>query len=221
MGSVYWGMGMKPGEGGGRSAYVEHLNVVEDMVVEGEVVAGNDIDTGVLLDLPVLATESLALGEQVVSRQLTTPVCLVGLLQVSETSHAGETQDRRLNHGCECVKRKGTGKEERGDADGGTMDSSAGTFKYSPDFYYGAQTTSTAELFSHWLTGTLKRPRGAPSRHCSHCLSTPAFKSPWLLVSAAHICLFVPVSASVSSPHLLFAAPELDIVDDWALAGFQ
>jgi hypothetical protein len=77
----------------GRYAYVEHLNVVEDVVVEGKVVAGDDIDTGVLLDLPVLATESLALSEQVISRQLAGPVCLVGLLQVSETSHAGETQD--------------------------------------------------------------------------------------------------------------------------------
>lgn len=93
MGSVYWGMGTKSGEGGGREAYVEHLNVVEDVVVEGKVVAGNNIDTGVLLDLPVLATESLALGEQVISRQLASPVCLVGLLQVSETSHTGETQD--------------------------------------------------------------------------------------------------------------------------------
>jgi hypothetical protein len=93
MGSVYWGMGSKPGRGGERNAYVEHLNVVEDVVVEGKVVAGDDIDTGVLLDLPVLATESLALSEQVISRQLASPVCLVGLLQVSETSHAGETQD--------------------------------------------------------------------------------------------------------------------------------
>jgi len=89
---------MKPGRRG--ETYVEHLDVVEDVVVESEVVAGNNIDTGVLLDLPVLAAKSLALGEQVISRELAGPVCLIGLLQVSQTSHAGETQDRRLNHGC-------------------------------------------------------------------------------------------------------------------------
>lgn len=84
--------------GGGRvrvqcDTYVEHLNVVENVVVEGEVVAGNDIDTGVLLDLPVLETESLALGEEVISGELAAPVGLVGLLEVSQASHAGETQD--------------------------------------------------------------------------------------------------------------------------------
>ena len=100
------------------------------------------------------------------------------------------------------------------------MDSSAGAFKYSPDFYYGAQTTSTAELFTQWLTGTLKRPRGAPSRHCSHCFSTPAFKSLWLLVPTPQSCLFVPVSTSGPSPYFLFAARELGIVDNWALVGW-
>lgn len=73
--------------------YGEHLDVVENVVVEGEVVAGDNIDTGVLLDLPVLETESLTLSEEIISGELTAPVCLVGLLQVSETSHAGETQN--------------------------------------------------------------------------------------------------------------------------------
>lgn len=101
MGSVCWGKAWSEArEGGEQETYIEHLDVVEDVVVESKVVAGDDVDTGVLLDLPVLTTESLALGEQVVSRQLASPVCLVGLLQVSQTSHTGETQDRRLNHGC-------------------------------------------------------------------------------------------------------------------------
>jgi predicted transcriptional regulator len=44
--------------------------VVEDVVVEGEVVAGDDIDAGILLDLPVLESQPLALSEEVLARQL-------------------------------------------------------------------------------------------------------------------------------------------------------
>jgi hypothetical protein len=80
------------------AAYVEHLDVVEDVVVEGKVIAGDDVDTGILLDLPVLTTKTLTLGEKVISRQLAAPVSLVGLLEVSQASHTGETQNRRLNH---------------------------------------------------------------------------------------------------------------------------
>ena len=46
----------------------------EDLVVEGEVVAGDDVDTGILLDLPVSKTKSLGLGEEVRLRDLATPV---------------------------------------------------------------------------------------------------------------------------------------------------
>lgn len=73
--------------------YVEHLNVVKDVVVEGEVIGGNDIDSSILLDLPVLKTKTLTLGEQVFSRELAAPVSLVGLLEVSQASHTGETQN--------------------------------------------------------------------------------------------------------------------------------
>lgn len=50
---------------------------MEDLVVQGEVVAGNDIDTGILLDLPVSKTKALGLGEEVGLRDLATPVCVV------------------------------------------------------------------------------------------------------------------------------------------------
>lgn len=80
-------------------AYVEHLDVVEDVVVEGEVVAGNDIDAGILLDLPVGETQPLALSKDVVARDLAGPVGLVGLLQVTVLTHAGETEHSRLHHG--------------------------------------------------------------------------------------------------------------------------
>lgn len=45
------------------------------MVIESEVVAGNDIDTGILLDLPVGKTETLGLSKEIGLRNLTTPVC--------------------------------------------------------------------------------------------------------------------------------------------------
>jgi hypothetical protein len=72
---------------------IEELNVVKNVVVVGEVVGGDDVDTGILLDLPVGETESLALGEEVILRDLASPVSLVGLLEVPKDTHTGETQD--------------------------------------------------------------------------------------------------------------------------------
>lgn len=71
----------------------EELDVVEDLIVEGKVVAGDDVDTGILLDLPVLATESLTLGKELIARDLVTPVRLGGLLEVTQASHTGETEN--------------------------------------------------------------------------------------------------------------------------------
>jgi len=64
-------------------AYVEELDVVEEVVVKGKVVAGDDLDASVLLNLPVLETQALALLEQIVARELLAPVSLIGLLQLS------------------------------------------------------------------------------------------------------------------------------------------
>lgn len=74
-------------------AHIEQLDVVEEVVVEGEVVAGNDVDAGVLLDLPVLETQSLGLLEQLVPRELVSPVCLISLLELAVSAHAGESED--------------------------------------------------------------------------------------------------------------------------------
>lgn len=71
----------------------EELDVVEDLVVESKVIAGDHIDTSVLLDLPVLLTESLSLGQKLIAGNLVTPVSLGGLLEVTESSHAGETEN--------------------------------------------------------------------------------------------------------------------------------
>lgn len=48
--------------------------MAQNLVVQGEVVAGDDIDASILLDLPVGKTEALGLGKEVGLRQLATPV---------------------------------------------------------------------------------------------------------------------------------------------------
>lgn len=60
---------------GAKTTYTKVLDVGQDMVIEGEVVAGDNVDTSVLLDLPVGETEPLGLGEEVGLGELATPVC--------------------------------------------------------------------------------------------------------------------------------------------------
>ncbi len=43
---------------------VEKLNVVQDMVVIGEIIAWDDVDTGVFLNFPVGKTKSLSLSKK-------------------------------------------------------------------------------------------------------------------------------------------------------------
>lgn len=107
--------------------YTKVLDVVEDLIVQGEVVARDDVDASILLDLPVSKTKALGLGQEIGLRDLATPVCVTsnmlgelsrmavgikrqrdalrsvltslgGLLQVTQDSHAGETENRGLNH---------------------------------------------------------------------------------------------------------------------------
>jgi hypothetical protein len=78
--------------------HVKQLDVVKDLVVEGEVVGGDDVDTGILLDLPVSKTETLSLSEEGLLGDLVGPVSFSGLLEVSQDSHTRETQDCGLNH---------------------------------------------------------------------------------------------------------------------------
>lgn len=68
----------------------------KDLIVKSEVVAGNDIDAGLLLDVPVLKAKSLGLAEQISLRELTTPVSFGRFLQVTVDSHARETEDRSV-----------------------------------------------------------------------------------------------------------------------------
>lgn len=80
--------------GRGRITYAEVLDVGEDLVVQGEVIARDDINASILLDVPVLQTESLGFREKVGLGELSAPVCFSGLLQVAVDAHAGETEDR-------------------------------------------------------------------------------------------------------------------------------
>jgi hypothetical protein len=80
------------------AAYVKKLNVVKKVVVEGEVVARDDVDAGILLDLPVLQSQALTLLQQLVPRELVCPVGLVGLLELTIRAHAGKPENGRENH---------------------------------------------------------------------------------------------------------------------------
>ena len=73
--------------------YSEILNVGEDLVVEREVIAGDNINASLLLDVPVLETKSFCLGEEVSLGELSAPVCFSSLLQVAVDAHAGKTED--------------------------------------------------------------------------------------------------------------------------------
>lgn len=77
--------------------YTEVLDVGEDLVVKSKVVGWDDVDTGILLDLPVSKTKSLSLSEELLLVDLSTPVCLSSLLQVTVDTHTWETEDGAID----------------------------------------------------------------------------------------------------------------------------
>lgn len=74
-------------------AYAKVLDVSENLVVESEVIAGNNVYACIFLDFPVLKTQTLGLSEEVSLRELASPVSLCCLLQVTVDSHTRETED--------------------------------------------------------------------------------------------------------------------------------
>lgn len=68
--------------------------MIKDMVVERKVVAWDDIDASVLLNLPMFKAKALALGEEVCLRKFTAPVGFGGFLEVPQDTHTRETKDR-------------------------------------------------------------------------------------------------------------------------------
>lgn len=75
-------------------AYGEILDVCKDLIVKSKVVGWDDVNTGILLDLPVSKTETLGLREEILLGDLASPVVLGGLLEVTVGTHARETEDR-------------------------------------------------------------------------------------------------------------------------------
>jgi hypothetical protein len=73
--------------------YSEELNVVQDLVVEGEVIAGNDIDSGLFLYSPVLQTQSFAFAQQVLGWYLAGPVVFSCFFEISINSHTRKAED--------------------------------------------------------------------------------------------------------------------------------
>ena len=61
------------------STYTEVLDVRKDLVVESEVITGNDVDTGILLDLPVGKTKTLSLSEEISLGDVASPVLIMKL----------------------------------------------------------------------------------------------------------------------------------------------
>ena len=55
--------------------YTKILNVAQHLVVEGEVITRDDVDPGILLDLPVFQAEPLGLRKEIGLRDSASPVC--------------------------------------------------------------------------------------------------------------------------------------------------
>ena len=73
--------------------YGEILDVCEDLIVKSKVVGWDNVNAGILLDLPVGKTETLGLREELLLGDLASPVVLGGLLEVTVGTHARETED--------------------------------------------------------------------------------------------------------------------------------
>lgn len=71
----------------------KELNMVQDLIVEGKVIAGNDIDASLFLELPMCESESLTLLEEILLGELVAPVGFSSFLEISVYSHARETED--------------------------------------------------------------------------------------------------------------------------------
>lgn len=66
----------------------------KDLIVKSEVVGWDDVNTSILLDLPMCKTETLGLSKELLLGDLGRPVVLGCLLQVTVGTHARETEDR-------------------------------------------------------------------------------------------------------------------------------
>ena len=70
--------------------------MVQDVIIVGEVVAWDDIDSSVFLNLPMLLTKTLTFRQQLILGELFRPVRFCGFLQVTVYSHTGKAKDRSI-----------------------------------------------------------------------------------------------------------------------------
>lgn len=71
----------------------EELDVVQDLVVEGKVIAWNDVDASIFLDLPVFQSQSLSFRKQFFLGDLASPICFGSFLEVTIDPHTREPED--------------------------------------------------------------------------------------------------------------------------------
>ncbi len=69
------------------------MDVVQDLVVEGKVIAGNDVDTSLFLKLPMFKTQSFALAEQLILWNLSCPESFCCFLEITIHTHARKTEN--------------------------------------------------------------------------------------------------------------------------------
>lgn len=63
--------------------YVEELNVIQDLIIVGEIIAGNDIGTRLLLESPVGGSEVLSGLEERLDGDFAGPIRLGSLLEIT------------------------------------------------------------------------------------------------------------------------------------------
>jgi hypothetical protein len=71
----------------------KQMDVVQDLVVEGEIIAGNDVDTSLFLKLPMVETQSFTLTQQFILLDLACPKRFGSFLQITVYTHAREAED--------------------------------------------------------------------------------------------------------------------------------
>lgn len=86
----------------------EQLNMIQNLVIERKVIAGNEIDACIFLNLPVLQTEPLAFFEECFLGQFVTPIRFGRFLELSIRSHAGKAEDGAVEY-ISIAKKKPTG----------------------------------------------------------------------------------------------------------------
>lgn len=77
------------------NTYTEVLAVGKDLVIQGKVIGGDDVDTSILLNLPVSEPQPLGLSKELFLGNLAAPVCVTPV--VSGLSSSIEARGPKLD----------------------------------------------------------------------------------------------------------------------------